>query len=39
MNNNWKTSVNELLEIFRSALIAIIPWLEKARIKWKEGQA
>jgi hypothetical protein len=39
MNNNWKTSVGELLGIFREALLAIIPWLEKAKIKWKEGEA
>ena len=39
MSNNWKTSVTELLAIFRGALLAIIPWLEKAKIKWKEGEA
>ncbi len=39
MNNNWKTSVTQLLAIFRGALLAIIPWLEKAKIKWKEGEA
>lgn len=39
MNNNWKTSVTELLVIFRGALLAIIPWLEKAKIKWKEDEA
>lgn len=39
MNSNWKTSVTELLEIFRGALIAIIPWLEKAKIKWSEDEA
>jgi hypothetical protein len=39
MNNNWKTSVSELLEIFRGALIAVIPWLEKAKIKWKNSEA
>jgi len=38
MSNSWKTSVSELLSIFRGALIAIIPWLEKAKIKWKEGE-
>jgi hypothetical protein len=38
-NNCWKTSVTELLTIFRGALLAIIPWLEKARIKWNEGEA
>lgn len=39
MNNNWKTSVNELLVVFRGALIAIIPWIEKVKIKWKEGES
>jgi hypothetical protein len=37
--NTWNTSVTELLLIFRGALLAIIPWLEKAKIKWKEGEA
>ena len=39
MNNNWKTSVTELLVIFRGALLSIIPWIEKAKIRWKEGEA
>ncbi len=39
MSNIWKTSVSELLTIFKGALLAIIPWLEKAKIKWKEGEA
>lgn len=39
MSNNWKTSVTELFAIFRGALLAIIPWLEKAKIKWKESEA
>lgn len=39
MNNCWKTSVTELLAIFRGALLAVIPWVEKAKIKWKDGEA
>lgn len=39
MNRIWKTSVEELLTIFRGALISITPWLEKARIKWKQGES
>lgn len=39
MNNTWKTTVSELLEIFRGAIIAIIPWVEKAKISWKEGES
>lgn len=38
-NNKWQTSVTELLAIFNGALLALIPWLEKAKIKWKEGEA
>jgi hypothetical protein len=33
-NSEWKTSVNELLSIFRHALLAVIPWIEKAQIRW-----
>jgi hypothetical protein len=39
MSNTLKTSVNELLAILRGALLSIIPWIEKAKIKWKEGEA
>ncbi|MBL1181634.1 MAG: hypothetical protein HND27_11055 [Bacteroidetes bacterium] len=39
MSNNLKTTVTELLAIFRGSLLAIIPWLEKAKIKWKEGES
>ena len=39
MNINWNTSVTELIRIFRGALLSIIPWLEKAKIKWNEGEA
>lgn len=39
MSTNWKTSVTELLVILRGALMAIIPWLEKAKIKWTDEEA
>ncbi|MBK7376831.1 MAG: hypothetical protein IPJ02_15160 [Chitinophagaceae bacterium] len=39
MENNWNTSVGEILSVFRGALLSIIPWLEKARIKWIENEA
>ncbi|MGK6353203.1 hypothetical protein [Parapedobacter sp. DT-150] len=39
MGDKWKTSVTELMTIFRGALLSIIPWLEKAKIKWKESEA
>lgn len=35
----WKTSVKELLTIFRGALTSIIPWVEKAKIQWKDEAA
>lgn len=36
MGNNWKTSINEIIEIFRGTLVAIVPWVEKAKIKWNK---
>ena len=39
MNNYWETTVNELVAIFRNSVIAIIPLLEQAKIKWKEGES
>jgi hypothetical protein len=39
MNSNWKTSVTELIVIFRGALLSLIPWLEKAKIKWSEEES
>jgi len=38
-NNMWKTSVSELLSIFRGASLSIIPWVEKAKIKWHDNEA
>lgn len=39
MSENLKITVTQLITIFRGALLAIIPWIEKAKIKWKEGEA
>jgi len=39
MGKVWKTSVTELLTIFRGAVIAIIPWIEKAKIPWTDEDA
>lgn len=39
LENNWNTSVNELLIIFRGSLLSIVPWLEKANIKWKDEES
>jgi hypothetical protein len=35
----WKTSVGELLQVFRTALLALLPAMEAARIPWKNGEA
>lgn len=37
-NGVWETSVNELMTIFKDALLALIPIMEKAHINFKEGQ-
>lgn len=39
MDTTWSTTVSEVVDVFRNALIAIVPWLEKARIGWREGDA
>ena len=38
MHDTWEISVTELMTIFKEAIISIIPWLEKAKIPWKEGE-
>lgn len=35
----WDTTVGELVVLFRSALKALIPTLERARIPWRDGEA
>jgi len=30
--NHWRTSVSELIEIFKGALLALAPWLDRAKI-------
>jgi hypothetical protein len=37
--DNRKLSVKELIEIFHESLTAIIPWVEKIGMPWKEGEA
>lgn len=39
MKNIWNTSTNHLIDIFKGAIIALIPWLENAKINWKDGDA
>ena len=35
----WNTSIKELLLNYMGALQAIIPWLEKSRIPYLEGES
>jgi hypothetical protein len=42
MNNNnniWKTSINELISIFRESLNSVIPSMEKGKIPWRKGES
>ena len=39
MDKYLEMSINELISIFRGSLIALIPWLDKAKIKWEDGVA
>lgn len=39
MGDMWSTNVGELMEVFRGASLALVPWLDKARIAWKEHEA
>jgi hypothetical protein len=36
MSSQWATSVNELAQIFREGLIALLPVADKAHMPWKE---
>jgi len=35
----WRSTITELIGIFRESLEALIPAMEKARIPWREGEA
>lgn len=35
----WQTTVDQLLLVFRDALRALVPHLERARIEWRDGSA
>ena len=35
----WKTTISELVLNFKGALFSIIPWLEKSKIPFKEGES
>lgn len=39
LGSEWKTSVDALVRIFRDALLALIPVVERARIPWREGES
>ncbi len=39
MESMWSTSINYLLDIFKGAVLSIIPWLDKAKINWKDEDA
>ncbi|GGO40280.1 hypothetical protein [Deinococcus humi] len=39
MEERWHVTVNELITVFRDALIALIPSLEQARIPWRDSEA
>jgi hypothetical protein len=35
----WETSVKALIELFRAALLLLLPTMDKAHIPWREGEA
>jgi hypothetical protein len=35
----WRTTIDQLLLIFRDALRALVPHVEKARIEWRDGSS
>jgi hypothetical protein len=35
----WTTSVDELIRLFRDALVALVPIAERARMSWREPDA
>lgn len=35
----WNTSIKELLFNYKGALQSLVPWLEKSKIPYKEGEA
>lgn len=38
-NNKLVISVQDLIEVFRGALIALIPFLDRVKIEWRQGQS
>jgi hypothetical protein len=38
-NQKFEISVNDLIKVFRDALISLIPFLEKVKIEWRQGQS
>lgn len=39
MNEQWQVTINELMDIFHSSILSLLPWMKKAHIKWKEEEA
>ena len=39
MKPTWSTDANELIRLFRECLLSLTPWLDAARIAWKDGEA
>jgi hypothetical protein len=37
--SRWRTTVGELMQIFRDALVALVPALDRARIGWRSPDA
>src|SRR5947209_1121998 len=35
----WQTTVDQLMLVFRDALRALVPHVEKAKIEWRDGSA
>jgi hypothetical protein len=39
MNAPWRTTLTDLLGVFRQGLVALVPVAEKARMPWRDGEA
>lgn len=39
MNEPKSVSVSELLEVFRNASVALVPWVERVGIRWRDGES
>jgi len=39
VTTSWQTTVSGLVLIFRDALAALVPHMERAKLPWREGEA